>query len=107
LLAELLNKLPSKTSQHTTNGLPAPKSALPSSDKTNFPNVKFWSKKAFKKCLRETVGDTDALATARRKRGRPKQHENENSDDDEGSEATRHQYLEDENGRPVSAQRMW
>jgi hypothetical protein len=105
MLSEMLNKLPSTISGHKANGLPAPKNALPPLDKENYPNVRFWMKKTFKKARRDTVGDTDALATGKRKRGRPKRDGDEKSDEE--NEDTRHLYIEDKNGRPVDADRLW
>src|SRR5277367_685863 len=103
MLSDFLEKLPSAVSAVRANGLPSCKSVAPPLDKANFPKVKLWTHKLYKKACLEAIGDTDALATSRKKRGRPRRCDNDGTDD-ETSE--RHFYIEDTNGNPVTEDRL-
>ena len=106
MVAQYFQKHPSAVSEGHVNGLPPCKIVAPPLDKANFPKVKFWTKRLFKKACRETIGDTNALATSRKKRGRPRRRDNDDTDD-ETSDERRHNYIEDVNGNPVTDERLW
>jgi hypothetical protein len=80
------------------------KGTAPPLDPAMYPKVKYWTKKAYKKAVKDTIGDTNALATAKRKRGRPKQNDNI---DEEDHDDAKHPYIEDASGSPVSHDRLW
>lgn len=77
-----------------TKTLPNPKDIPPPLDRNDYPNIQFWTSKAFDTYCKHLSGETDGLAILRRRRGRRR------NDDDEN----RYPYLENADGTPISWQ---
>jgi len=67
MLSEFLRKFPSAVSNGRANGLLQCKNPVSPLDQANFPNIKFWTKRLFRKACQETIGDTNALSTTKKK----------------------------------------
>ena len=75
-----------------TNSLPTFKDIPPPLDPKDYPNVHFWTAKAFEAYSTNLTGETDGLAIQQRRRGRRRKDE-DNED--------RYPYLENMDGTPV------
>jgi hypothetical protein len=75
-----------------TNSLPISKDIPPPLDPKDYPNIRFWTTKAFEAYCNNQTGETDGLATQQKRRGRRRKDE-DNED--------RYPYLENADGTPV------
>jgi hypothetical protein len=75
-----------------TNSLPISTDTPPPLDQKDYPNIRFWTAKAFETHCNNISGETDGLATQEKRRGRRRRDE-DNED--------RYPYLETADGSPV------
>ncbi|SJL09585.1 uncharacterized protein ARMOST_12965 [Armillaria ostoyae] len=107
LLQETIDKLIEKIPPPPPlqpNGLPQLPPKVPPLHEKDYPLIRFWRLKTYQAFLDEQKGETNGLATSKPKRGRPRKISDADDDDDTPS---RHPYLEDEDGSPVSQEELW
>lgn len=84
-----------------TSSILAPRAALETLDKGNYPRVTFWTRNSFKHFLKDNAGDTNAMATKKPKRGRPTAIDSDNEEDNDW-----HIYLTNDMGECLNRSRL-